>query len=154
MDDEPSVIVEAPATEAETEAVEIAAEAETEQVETVTEAAVEIAQIEADRDVTIEAIRADARTAEAEAYAEARASEDNDEWRRNIEANLAETNSRLAELAALLTPPLSTQPEPSPPMNNPESAEEGPPAVEVEVEVEAAQPAPEPPKRARKSRWI
>lgn len=120
------------------------------------EPSVEIAQIEADRDVTIAAIEADARTAEVEALADvAAASEDESEWRRNIEAQLMTTQAQLAQVSeTLLTLAQSTQPEPQPPTSNPASGEGDPPAAVVEVEVEAAPAAPEPPKRPKRSRWI
>ena len=101
MDGEtPAIVVEAVTTEADVAQAEAGAEA----VETATEAAVEIAQIEAERDITIEAIRADAHAAEAEALVEVAAiSEDESQWRQNIEAQLMTTQDQLSQVQETLS---------------------------------------------------
>lgn len=116
----------------------------------VTDAAVQIAQIEADRDVTLAIIEGESRVAAIEAHEET----GEDEWRRNIENQLAETNRSLSEVTAALTS-LIQPPSPQVEVNQAET----PPAPEsVEVTQaspeQAAEPAPEPPKRPKKSRWI
>lgn len=117
--------------------------------EPVTEAAVQIAQIEAERDITIAAIQADVTTTAIEAEAE---EQDESEWRQNIENRLAETNSRLEQVTEMLsTLGRSEQAEANLP-ENPEPASADP--TPVNPEAEADQSAPEPPKRAKKSRWI
>lgn len=124
-----------------------------ETVEEVTDAAVAIAEIEAERDITIAAIHADVETTAIEARAE---EVEQSEWQRNIESQLAETNSRLVEVTtalALLIPPQSQQSEASQLETSPEP--ESAAQTQDSLEPEAAEErAPEPPKRPKKSRWI
>lgn len=120
-------------------------------VEPVVDAAVQIAEIEAERDITIAAIHADTQQAAIEAEQEG-----SNEWQRNIESQLAETNRQLSEVTqvlASLIPPPSQQSEanPSPTPLADESAVPTQDSLEPEA---AEEKAPEPPKRPKKSRWI
>lgn len=120
-------------------------------VEPVVDAAVQIAEIEAERDITIAAIHADTQQAVIEAEQEG-----SNEWQRNIESQLAETNRQLSEVTerlASLIPPPSQQSEASPSPTPPEDESAAPMQGSLEPEA-AEEKAPEPPKRPKKSRWI
>lgn len=128
----------------------------------VAEAAVAIAQIEADKEVAIEEIRAEAAVEQTEAHveadiarseavaeaAEAVASEDN-QWRTNMEGQLAELREGVSSIQATLTSASRNQPaSPASPAPMPESH-----AVLI-AEPQAAPPPPEPKKPKSKDRWI
>lgn len=123
---------------------------EIETIEPVADAAVQIAEIEAERDITIAAIQAETQ----QAAIEADENNGDEEWRRNIEQQLTETNNRLADMATLVTsliPPQSPPVEPNPAETHQE--DESGEATQASPE-QAEESAPEPPKRAKKSRWI
>lgn len=127
------VIVEAEPTAPVPEIIEPAVPVEA--TEAVAEAAVEVAQIEADKEVAIAEIQAETQQQAIETTSEVIA-EDNEEWRRNIEARQATLEEQNREILSIL------QELRQPPPNLLESQE----SLEVTQESQEA-PEPAPPKK-------
>lgn len=118
--------------------------AEVEAVEEVTDATVQIAEIEANRDIIIAEIQAETQVAAIEAVEE----ESADKWSM-LEMQVSNLSEQVATLTAMLSIPPASEALPSSQTPPSESA-----APEVTPESLAEERPPEPPKRAKKLRWI
>ena len=116
--------------------IEVVSPVPPEQTEAIADAAIEVAQIEADRDVKIEEIRAETIEDTNETLREA-TSEENEEWRRNIETRLEQQETTNREILSTLQALREQQSPPNLPENpvNPEAMPES---------QEAPEPAPKP----------
>ena len=125
-----------PAANSEEAPIEVVSPVPPEQTEAIADAAIEVAQIEADRDVKIEEIRAETIEDTNETLREA-TSEENEEWRRNIETRLEQQETTNREILSTLQALREQQSPPNLPESpaNPEAMPES---------LEAPEPAPKP----------
>lgn len=119
----------------------------TEATEALAEAATEVAEIQANKEIECARIEAETERERIEANAEVQ-KEDSEEWRRNLEAQMASLEVKQAETQSILTQ-----------LTQAVELLTSPPQPEVDAAVEVtqeSQEAPEPPvpTRNRKFHWI